>query len=86
MFKSKKGALAIGAVAVSLVATMLTTVSASAAVNCDPYSGYKKMKGKTVTVFTSILEPELTTMKTAMKDFVACTGDRKEHTSELQSH
>ncbi|MEN9698201.1 MAG: hypothetical protein RL448_156 [Actinomycetota bacterium] len=74
MFKSKKGALAIGAVAVSLVATMLTTVSASAAVNCDPYSGYKKMKGKTVTVFTSILEPELTTMKTAMKDFVACTG------------
>ena len=71
----RKGLLAVtAAAALSLVASLVTTTSASAAVNCDPYAGYKSMKGKTVTIFTSILEPELTTLNTAMADFQACTG------------
>ena len=71
----RKGLVAlVGAAALSLVASLVTTTSASAAVNCDPYTGYKMMKGKTVTIFTSILEPELTTLNTAMSDFQACTG------------
>jgi alpha-glucoside transport system substrate-binding protein len=71
----RKGLLAlVGAAALSLVASLVTTTSASAAVNCDPYAGYKMMKGKTVTIFTSILEPELTTLNTAMSDFQTCTG------------
>ena len=73
MTKSRR--IVFGAFAVSLVASVVASVSpASAAVNCDPYAGYKSMKGKTVTIFTSILEPELTTLNTAMKDFQACTG------------
>jgi alpha-glucoside transport system substrate-binding protein len=73
MTKSRR--IVFGAFAVSLVASVVAAVSpASAAVNCDPYSGYKSMKGKTVTIFTSILEPELTTLNTAMKDFQSCTG------------
>ncbi len=64
-----------GVAVLSLVATMVTTIApAHAAANCDPYSSYKGIKGKTVTVFTSILEPELTTLKTAWKDFETCTG------------
>ena len=71
----RKGLLAVtAAAALSLVASLVTVTSASAAVNCDPYAGYKSMKGKTVTIFTSILEPELTTLNTAMADFQACTG------------
>jgi alpha-glucoside transport system substrate-binding protein len=73
MTKSRR--IVFGAFAVSLVASVVASVSpASAAVNCDPYAGYKSMKGKTVTIFTSILEPELTTLNTAMKDFQTCTG------------
>ncbi len=73
MTKSRR--IVFGAFAVSLVASVVATVSpASAAVNCDPYAGYKSMKGKTVTIFTSILEPELTTLNTAKKDFETCTG------------
>ena len=71
----RKGLLAVtAAAALSLVASLVTTTSASAAVNCDPYSSYKGLKGKTVTIFTSILEPELTTLQTAWKGFTTCTG------------
>ena len=71
----RKGLLAlVGAATLSLVAALLTPTSASAAPNCDPYTGYKGIKGKTVTIFTSILEPELTTLQTAWKDFTECTG------------
>lgn len=71
----KSTRVVFGALAVSLVASVVASVSpASAAVNCDPYSGYKSMKGKTVTIFTSILEPELTTLNVAKKDFETCTG------------
>ena len=71
----RKGLLAVtAAAALSLVASLVTTTSASAAVNCDPFAGYKGLKGKTVTIFTSILEPELTTLQTAWKDFTTCTG------------
>jgi len=66
---------AAGVAVLSLVATMVTSVgSASAAANCDPFAGYHGLKGKTVTIFTSILEPELGTMKAAWKDFESCTG------------
>jgi len=71
----RKGLVAlVGAAALSLVASLVSVSSASAAVNCDPFAGYKSMKGKTVTIFTSILEPELTTLQTAWKDFTTCTG------------
>ena len=78
MLKNKKGrAAGIGAAIVSLLATLITVTgatSASAAANCEPFSSYKNLKGKSVTIFTSILEPELTTLKTAWKDFETCTG------------
>jgi len=74
MFKKKGLLAAAGVAALTLVAGMLTSTSASAAVNCDPYTGYKGLKGKTVTIFTSILEPELTTLQTAWSDFTTCTG------------
>ena len=64
----------IGAAALSLVASLVTTTSASAAVNCDPFTAYKGLKGKSVTIFTSILEPELTTLQSAWSDFTTCTG------------
>ncbi len=71
----RKGLLAlVGVAALTLVASLVTTTSASAAVNCDPFAGYKMMKGKSVTIFTSILEPELTTLQTAWSDFEKCTG------------
>ena len=71
----RKGLVAVtSAIALSLLASMVTSTSAKAAVNCDPYTGYKGLKGKTVTIFTSILEPELTTLQTAWKDFTTCTG------------
>ena len=44
--KRKGLAALVGAAALSLVASLVTTTSASAAVNCDPYSGYKKMKAR----------------------------------------
>lgn len=72
----RKGLLAsVGIATISLVATLVTTVApASAATDCAPYSAYKSMKGKSVTMFTSILEPELTTLKNSWKDFEICTG------------
>jgi alpha-glucoside transport system substrate-binding protein len=71
----RKGLLAVtAAAALSLVASLVTSTSASANVNCDPFTAYKGLKGKTVTIFTSILEPELTTLQTAWKDFTTCTG------------
>jgi alpha-glucoside transport system substrate-binding protein len=78
MLKNKKGrAAGIGAAIISLLATLITVTgatSANAAANCEPFSSYKNLKGKSVTIFTSILEPELTTLKTAWKDFETCTG------------
>jgi alpha-glucoside transport system substrate-binding protein len=75
MSLKRKGIVAaVAATVLSLAASMVTTTSASAAVNCDPYTGYKGIKGKTVTIFTSILEPELTTLQTAWGDFTKCTG------------
>ncbi|MEI9906566.1 MAG: carbohydrate ABC transporter substrate-binding protein [Actinomycetota bacterium] len=73
---SRKGALAsTGVAAISLVASLLTTVApASAATDCSPFSAYKSMKGKSVTMFTSILEPELTTLKKTWAAFEKCTG------------
>ncbi|MEJ6761022.1 MAG: extracellular solute-binding protein [Candidatus Planktophila sp.] len=74
MFKKKGLLAAAGVAALVLAASMLTSTSATAAANCDPFAGYKSMKGKTVTIFTSILEPELTTLQSAWSDFTKCTG------------
>jgi len=75
---SKKGLLAVvGVATVSLVAAMVTTVApASAATNCNKLigPGYAQLKGKTVTMFTSILDPELTKYQNALKSFTTCTG------------
>ena len=75
---SRKGLLATAGVAtLSLVATFVTTVApASAAINCTKVigSGYAHLKGKTVTMFTSILDPELSKYQKALASFTTCTG------------
>jgi len=64
----------VAASVATLLGSLVSALPASAAVNCDPFTAYKGLKGKTVTIFTSILEPELTTLQTAWKDFTTCTG------------
>lgn len=75
---SKKGLLAtVGVATLSLLATFVTTVApANAATNCNKVigTGYAKLKGKTVTMFTSILDPELSKYQKALVSFTACTG------------
>ena len=75
---SKKGLLAtVGVASLSLLATFVTTVApANAAINCNSVigSGYAHLKGKTVTMFTSILDPELSKYQKALASFTACTG------------
>lgn len=75
---SKKGLLAtVGVASLSLLATFVTTVApASAAINCKKVigAGYPQLKGKTVTMFTSILDPELSKYQKALASFTACTG------------
>ena len=75
---SRKGLLAtVGVATVSLVATFVTTVApASAAINCTKVigAGYAQLKGKTVTMFTSILDPELSKYQKALASFTTCTG------------
>ena len=64
----------VAATIATLLGSLVSALPASAAVNCDPFSGYKNLKGKKVTIFTSILEPELSTLKKAWGDFETCTG------------
>lgn len=75
---SKKGLLAtVGVATLSLLATFVTTVApANAATNCNKVigAGYAHLKGKTVTMFTSILDPELSKYQKALASFTACTG------------
>ena len=74
----RKGLLAyVGVGIVSLLATFVTTVApADAAINCNKVvgSGYAHLKGKTVTMFTSILDPELSKYQKALVAFTTCTG------------
>ena len=79
MLISKKGRLAATGFAVlALVTPALVTVTpADAATGKCASLGtthYAAQKGKTVTVFTSILDPELSKYQNAMKPFEACTG------------
>ena len=75
---SRKSLLAtVGVATVSLMATFVTTVApASAATNCSKVigTGYAQLKGKTVAMFTSILDPELSNYQNALASFTACTG------------
>ena len=75
---SKKGLLAtVGVASLSLLATFVTTVApANAATNCNKVigAGYPQLKGKTVTMFTSILDPELSKYQKALASFTTCTG------------
>ena len=75
---SKKGLLAtVGVASLSLLATFVTTAApATAATNCNKVigAGYAQLKGKTVTMFTSILDPELSKYQKALASFTACTG------------
>jgi alpha-glucoside transport system substrate-binding protein len=64
----------VAATIATLLGSLVSALPAGAAVNCDPFSGYKNLKGKKVTIFTSILEPELSTLKKAWGDFEKCTG------------
>ncbi len=75
---SKKGLFAtVGVASLSLLATFVTTAApANAATNCNKVigAGYAQLKGKTVTMFTSILDPELSKYQKALASFTACTG------------
>ena len=75
---SKKGLFAtVGVASLSLLATFVTTVApANAAINCNKVigPGYAHLKGKTVTMFTSILDPELSKYQKALLSFTTCTG------------
>lgn len=42
--------------------------------SCSQFSAYKVMHGTTVTIFTSILDPELSYLKASWADFEQCTG------------
>jgi alpha-glucoside transport system substrate-binding protein len=42
--------------------------------SCTAYSAYKTLTGKSVTMFTSILDPELSYLKKSWADFETCTG------------
>ncbi|MDP1719899.1 MAG: extracellular solute-binding protein [Candidatus Nanopelagicaceae bacterium] len=73
----KKLLTGVGIATASLLATLVTTVApANAAINCDKVigKGYAKMKGKTVKIFTSILDPELSKYQKALASFTTCTG------------
>ena len=78
MIVRRKSLLAyVGVGIISLLATFVTTVApADAAVNCKKVigSGYAQLKGKTVTMFTSILDPELSKYQKALASFTTCTG------------
>jgi alpha-glucoside transport system substrate-binding protein len=73
---SRKSLLAgVSTAALALVASMVTVAApANAAAKCAPYASYHGIKGKTVKVFTSILDPELSKLKLAMAGFIKCTG------------
>jgi len=75
---SRKKLLAgVGIATLSLVATLVTTIApANAAINCAKVvgTGYAHLKGKTVTMFTSILDPELSKYQKALASFTTCTG------------
>jgi alpha-glucoside transport system substrate-binding protein len=78
MLISRKKLLAgVGVATLSLVTTLVTTIApANAAVNCAKVvgTGYAHLKGKTVTMFTSILDPELSKYQKALASFTTCTG------------
>ena len=78
MIVRRKSLLAyVGVGVISLLATFVTTVApADAAINCKKVigSGYAQLKGKTVTMFTSILDPELSKYQKALASFTTCTG------------
>lgn len=75
---SRKGLLAsVGVATLSMLATVITTAApAGAATNCSKVigPGYAQLKGKTVTMFTSILDPELSKYQKALASFTTCTG------------
>lgn len=54
--------------------TPVATKTLASGASCSPYSAYKVMDGTTVTMFTSILDPELGHLKTSWADFEKCTG------------
>lgn len=52
-----------------------TSANASASsIDCSPYTKFGDLKGKTVSVYTSIVTPEDTPQKDSYKPFEACTG------------
>jgi len=75
---SKKGLLAgVATATVALVATFVAPAAyagTSAAACANVGSGYAIQKGKTVEVYTSVIQPELQHYIDASKDFTACTG------------
>jgi len=74
MLKSKKGVLAVGAIAVAVISSLMVAPSSKAATDCAPYAKYAKAEGKTVEFNTSILDPEKSKFEAAWKDFETCTG------------
>ena len=75
---SKKGLLAgVATATVALVATFVAPAAyagTSTAACASVGSGYAVQKGKTVEVFTSVIQPEVQHYIDASKAFTACTG------------
>ena len=81
---SKRGATVIvGALAVSLTAAACgsdstsdssSTAAASSSIDCSVYTAFGDIKGKTVTVYTSITAPEDASHIASYKPFEECTG------------
>ena len=81
--KNRRSVIALSGVAVlslglaacsSGSSTTATTSAAGGGADCAAYKAYGDLKGKTVTVYTSIVAPEDASHKESYKPFEQCTG------------
>ncbi len=85
LYSKRRIAALTGVLAVALTATACgssddgggsgdTASSASSSIDCAPYESFGDLKGKTVTVYTSITAPEDAPHQASYKPFEECTG------------
>jgi alpha-glucoside transport system substrate-binding protein len=63
-----------GAAATTGGSAAATTGGGAATTGCDSFKSYGDLKGKKVTIYSSILSPESDSLKTSWKQFETCTG------------
>ncbi len=76
LMRRKRLLATVGLASAALIATMVTTVGPASAADCSTLvgKGFATMKGKTVKIFTSVLDPELSKYEQALIPFEICTG------------